>query len=86
MKVVLKNIEMVSWFDTDGTPHPVKFRMNEDGERVVVNIKRVIKANKERTMGFNIWCFTCQSIISNSEKIFEIRYELETCRWILYKV
>jgi len=30
--------------------------------------------------------FTCQSVINGLEKRYEIKYELSTCKWFLYKM
>lgn len=30
--------------------------------------------------------FECQAVINNEIKMFELRYEMETCRWYIYKI
>ncbi|WP_291579889.1 hypothetical protein [Clostridium sp. UBA6640] len=85
MKVVAQPIDMVAWFDSDGEIHPVKFRVvNETTE--VVKINKVIYREKEKLAGNLMIIFRCQSNINNREKIYEIKYDLNSCKWILFKI
>lgn len=87
MKVVAKAIEMVAWFDKKGIPKPVRFRIENDDESYrVIKIDKVITMDKEKLAGNEMLVFNCQSIIEGSLMMFEIKYELSTCRWILFKI
>ncbi|GKU23282.1 hypothetical protein CFB3_15050 [Clostridium folliculivorans] len=84
MKIVAKSIEMVAWFDINGKPHPVRFKVSE-GENCVIKIDRVIKLYKERIAGNDMLIFVCQSLIASNERLYEIKYEMCTCKWMLFK-
>jgi hypothetical protein len=87
MKVIAKPIEMIAWFTKHGCPNPVRFRVeNDDHSFYVIKVDRVIKKDIEKLAGNNMIVFMCQSIIDSSEKIYEIKYELRTCKWVLYKM
>ncbi len=87
MKVIAKPIEMIAWFEEDGTPNPVRFKIvKEDGSNSVIKIDRVICKDKEKLAGNEMIIFRCQSIINGLERLFEIKYELRTCKWILFKI
>lgn len=87
MKVVAKPIEMVAWFDKNGVPNPVRFRFeNEDGKLITIKIDRVITRDKEILAGNPMILFRCQSCIDGIEKPFELKYELKTCKWMLFKI
>ncbi|MBZ9686869.1 hypothetical protein G9F72_011085 [Clostridium estertheticum] len=87
MKVVAKYIEVVSWTDTKGNINPVRFKItNEDESNSVVRIDKVICVDKEKLAGNNMLAYRCQSVIDGVEKLYEIKYELGTCRWILFKI
>lgn len=30
--------------------------------------------------------YTCSAAIDGTEKIFEIKYDVESCKWILFKI
>jgi len=87
MKVIAKQIEMVAWTDTKGNINPVRFKStNEDGTNSVVKIDKVICVDKEKLAGNNMLVFKCQSVINGADKLYEIKYELGSCRWILFKI
>ena len=87
MKVVAKQIEMVAWFNKKGIPMPVRFRIeNEDESYRVIKIDKVVTMDKEKLAGNEMLVFKCQSLIDGVLTMFEIKYELSTCRWILFKI
>jgi hypothetical protein len=87
MKIVAKPIEVVSWTDTRGNIHPARFKIiNEDESISVIKIDKVITVDKEKLAGNFMLVYKCQSIVNETERLFEIKYELGTCRWILYKI
>lgn len=86
MKVVKKEIDVLCWFDQQGYPNPVRFRLvDESGEHLVVKIQRVITRDFEKLAGNKMFVFTCQCTIHNLMRIVVIKYEIENCKWILYK-
>lgn len=87
MKVVAKSIDMVAWFTKDGMPHPVRFRIQNDDESYeVIKINRIVCVEREKLAGNPMIIFTCRSIIHGVEKIYVIKYEINTCKWILFKI
>jgi hypothetical protein len=87
MKVVAKPIEMVAWFTTDGHPNPVKFRFqNDDSTFDVIRVDRILCTDVEKLAGNMMIVFRCQSSIDSMDRIYEIKYELRTCKWILFKI
>jgi len=87
LKVVAKPIEMVAWFTIDGCPNPVRFRVeSEDNSSCVIKVDRVIHRNIEKIAGNHMIVLRCQSIINGVETVYELKYELLTCKWMLYKI
>jgi hypothetical protein len=87
MKVVAKPIEVVSWTDTKGNINPVRFKItNEDESNSVVKIDKVITMDKEKLAGNIMLLFKCQSVVNGADKLYEIKYELSTCKWMLFKI
>ncbi|MGI6569962.1 MAG: hypothetical protein ACOX27_02695 [Caldicoprobacterales bacterium] len=83
----MKPIKMIAWFNEDGTLHPVRFNMKQkDESHITIRIDRVIKKREEKLAGNPMLVYTCQSIINNIERIYEIKYELRTCKWYLFKM
>lgn len=87
MKLIAKPIDVIAWFDTKGIPHPIRLRVSNINEKYeVINIDRIITQNKERFAGNEMILFKCQSIINSKEILYELKFELETCKWMLYKI
>jgi len=82
MKNVSKEIEVIAYFDSDGRIKPLKFRIEEDGNYQIIKISKIISASIENRM----IVFNCNSVIGEVEKIFEIKYDIENCTWILWKI
>lgn len=86
MKIVAKAIAVVTWTNTKGNIHPVRFKIaNEDESNSIIKIDRVICVEKEKLAGNNMLVFKCQSVIDGVEMPYEIKYELSSCKWILWK-
>ena len=87
MKILALPIEMVFYTDNKGSIRPVRFRMQiEDEPMQVIKIDKVIVKAIEKLAGNIMIVFKCQSLIDNVMKLFELRYELATCKWILIKI
>lgn len=77
---------MIASFTKDGVPTPIKFKYHEGEGAIVVKVDRVILRETEKFAGNNMIVFRCQSSINNIQKVYEIKYELSTCKWILFKI
>jgi len=78
MKVVNKPVKVMVIFYTDGKIEPVKFRLEDK----VIRIDKVVKAYEEHIVGNVRVVFVC---IQNEKDIHEIKYELESSIWYLFK-
>ena len=87
MKVVAKPIEVVSWTDKEGNIHPIRFRYeNKEEEYVVIKINRIIYKSLEKLCGNPMMIYRCVTTTGGTERIFEIKYALNTCKWMLFKI
>ena len=87
MKVVGKPIEVISYTDDKGDIRPLRFRLKiEDDTVKVIKVDKVIVKETEKLAGNIMFIFKCQSLIDNVLKLFEIKYDLKTCKWMLYKI
>ena len=87
MKVLALPIEMISYTDNKGNIKPVRFRMQIDDELMqVIKIDKVLVKETEKLVGNIMIVYKCQSLIENVTKLFEIKYEISTCKWILFKI
>ena len=87
MKIVAAPVDMVAWFTQEGIPRPVRFRLvNEEGNYTTIKIDRIVSKDREKLAGNEMLIFKCESMITGVQKVYEIKYELRTCKWMLYKI
>ncbi|NTW72480.1 MAG: hypothetical protein HGA49_09595 [Eubacteriaceae bacterium] len=86
MKVVSREIEMIAWFKKTDMPVPVKFRIESESKNSTIKIDKVIQAVEEKLAGNRMYVYRCQSIIGDRERIYELKYEIGTCKWFLFKI
>ena len=85
MKVVSKPIEMIAWFNKDGTINPIRFKI-EDDECKVIKVEKVLKREQEKLAGKAMEKFVCSTCLDGVERIFELKYDISSCKWILFKI
>jgi len=86
MKVISKDIECVVWFSKDGIK-PIKFRYkNAEDENIVIKVDKIISKQKEKLCGNFAWIYDCQSEIDGIVKLFQLKYFIEECKWVLWKI
>lgn len=82
MKIYMTPIEVLAHFDLTGKPRP--YRMTLDGKEL--KIEHVIRTTEEKLVGNRMLIFRCQSEVDEVMKVFELKYELQTCKWLLWKM
>lgn len=86
MKVLMQPIEMVARFTENGSPRPVRFKATFADDPVIINIDEILFKAEEKLAGSRALIFRCQSQVKGILKVFELKYELNTCQWFLYKL
>lgn len=87
MKVVAKPIDMLAWFDKGGVPRPIRFRVTDENKcNNVIKIDRVITMDKEKLAGNEMLVYRCESSIDGIEKVYELKFEIKSCKWMLFKI
>lgn len=87
MKILMRPVDMICYTTKDGAVLPIKFRITDDGkENTVIRIDRIISRKEEKLAGNRMLVFTVQSIIDGTERLYEMKYEISTCKWFLYKI
>ena len=77
---------MIAWFTEEGIPHPVRFKIGKDESSQVIKIKNVRYRSEEKFAGNKMLIFRCQGVVNDALREFELKYELETCKWFLFKI
>jgi len=81
MKIYMTPIEVLAWFE-NGTPHPLRVKLNGKELR----IEQVLSMTEDKLAGNRMLVFRCQSEIEGELRPFEIKFELNTCKWYLWKM
>ena len=79
MKIVNEPIKVMAVFNTNGKIEPVKFRLDDK----VVRIEKIMKTYEENIVGNTRIVFVC---LHNGRDIFELKYEVDTNTWFLFKI
>jgi len=82
MKILSTPITVLAHFDNDGTPHPLRLKLADKA----VKIEQVVSATEEKLAGNKMLCFRCQSEFDGELRLFEIKFEVGTCKWFLWKM
>lgn len=78
---------MIAWFTKDGYPIPLRYRlMDEEEKNIVIRVNKILFKEEEKIAGNRMLLYRCESLINNSLKIFELKYEIATCKWFLFKM
>lgn len=78
MKIINQPIKVMAIFYPNGNIEPVRFRLDD----LVVNVEKVLKSYEEKIVGNNRIIFVCQH---NGKDIYELKYELKSKIWYLFK-
>lgn len=83
----MKPIDMIATHPREGIPIPFKYRISStDGTKKVIKVDKIIHRDEEKLAGNRMLLYRCQSVINGRERIYELKYEVSTCRWFLFKI
>lgn len=87
MKYIRKPVEVIAIFDIEGNPSPFKLRCpDEEEETLVIKVDKILRRDMDKFAGNPMIRYTCESLMGGETKIFEVRYEVHSCKWYLYKI
>lgn len=82
----MQPVEMIAWFNLEGIPNPIRYKIaSSDASKVVVKVDRIVTRSEEKLAGNRMIIFRCQSEVSGQLRVYKLKYELNTCKWYLYK-
>lgn len=87
MKVIMRPIDMLAWFDTEGKPHPIRFRTTDNkGENITIKLDNISNIELEKHAGNRMVRFDCLATIRDIQRQLQIKYEMASCKWYLVKL
>jgi hypothetical protein len=87
MNIVDKSVQVVTTTDRAGIVKPLGFFSTDAGEiEDVINVERLVRRDKEKIGGDYIYTFTCEIIKDNMKMLCDLRLNLSTNEWSLYRI
>ena len=87
MKMVAKAIDVISKTDKEGVITPVKFRIEaHDESEIEIKIGRILTRELEKLAGNKMLVFKCEGEINGAVKTYELKYGLDTCKWMMFRI
>jgi hypothetical protein len=86
MNIVDKSVQVVTTTDGAGIVKPLCFFLTDDESREVINVERLVRRDKEKIGGDYTYTFTCEIIKDNMRMLCDLRLNLSTNEWILYRM
>lgn len=86
MKLIAKPIDTIAWSAKTGEIRPLRFKFEDGDLSQVIKVDRILDVAKTQRAGENAIVFTCESDIKGERRLYELRYTLSTCTWVLYKI
>jgi hypothetical protein len=87
MNIVDKSVQVVTTTDRAGIIKPLCFFISDADEiGDVINVERLLRRDKEKIGEDYIYTFTCEIIKDNMKMLCDLRLNLSTEEWILYRM
>jgi hypothetical protein len=89
MKTVNKEIDCICNFDKEGKQRPVRIRLKDENESYqVIDIDKLLHMEEEKIGGTKdkVRKFRCECVINGVKRIIELKYDLPSMCWLLYRI
>ena len=88
MKILAEPIdEIVKFTKGKAHPNPYKFRFTDEEHRNhEIKIDKIITVTESKLAGIQSIIYLCQSEIDGVAMLYELKYLVTDCKWILYKI
>ncbi len=87
MKKIQRSIDVLATFRAGMPPEPHRFRIvDRDDNTHVLKVERIVKVEKQKVNGDEVWTYECQGMIGKSERIYVMQFNIPRARWQLVKI
>jgi hypothetical protein len=84
VKTLMRPVDMIVWFDTEGKPHPIKFRTTDNqGRNIIIKLDSISNMEIERHAGNRMIRFDCVATIRKVQRQLQLKYEMASCKWYI---
>ncbi|WP_238884542.1 hypothetical protein [Clostridium sp. YIM B02551] len=87
MRVLDKKCEVLTSHDLEGNmkPHAIMIE-DEEGTQKEIKICKRLLPRKEKANKIEILVYSCQATINGVIRYLELKYNKETCKWVLWRM
>lgn len=87
MNIVNKSVQVVTTVDGAGIIKPLSFFVTDADEiGDMINVERLLRRDKEKIGGDYVYTFTCEIIKDNMKMLCDLKLNLSTQEWSLYRM
>ncbi len=87
MKMLQIDIDVLATFCAGEPPEPHRFRVKDRFDNMhVFKVGCILDITKEKSLGYDIWKYRCQSVIGRQERIYEMQFIVQKALWQLVKM
>ena len=87
VKVCNLPVDVLTYFTKSGVPSPLRFKLKTgDDESMTIKRIKVNSIKETKIRGEKIYKYTCQNIIKDKLRLYELRYNTKICKWHLFKI
>jgi len=81
-------IEVAAYLDSAGIIKPSSFkRLNQDGSSALFTVQRSIRRDKEKLgEGTYLYTFTCEVVVYERTVLCDLKYNVQTKEWVLFRM
>ncbi len=81
MNTKWKDVEIIAYFGYDGFIKPIKVRLKEREDTVVLKIDKIKSVDQQYIAGYKSYIYKCDAIVFNVNKEFKIRFISDDNLW-----
>lgn len=87
MRIFAKPIELIAHSGEICVPTPLKFKIKtNDDKYLVFKVDKVISREFEKLAGNIMILYKCRGLFEGKEREYELKYEINSCKWIMWRM
>jgi hypothetical protein len=87
MRTISKPIEVLTITDTLGNMAPLRFKAKtKSDEDIVICVDKIESKEIDKMAGNLMLLYKCRGIVNDKARNFELKFEIKSCKWMLWKM
>jgi hypothetical protein len=87
MRTIAKQIEVLTVTDAQGNMSPLRFKAKtKHDEDIIIRVDKIESKELEKMSGNDMLLYKCRGIVNDKHRAFELKFEIKSCKWMLWKM